>query len=364
MLTNPLDNHQLKVAMASCRHQVSLMFGALKVVVHSNESALLTGLTDYYKSYLAQQDCQKTINLYAIEQHIVEDQLDWLNVPREAGKQGKKEGYLDSPAGRWIKKFKTGMLMLQRQRDPVVVGPCLANLAQVINFINNQFINTYLRQDCLLGHASGYAVQGNVTAIAAGSGGGKSTLMLRCLEDPRRQFLTNDRLLMQVSGEQVKAIGVAKMPRVNPGTLLHSHQERLKHILPEAEQTAMQALSQQALWVLEQKYDVQIEDEYGPDRVTLSGRLKNLIMLDWTLNADQPTQLESVDLAREPEAIEGLRKRPGPFYQNDQGNFKGLTECDSVAEYCAALQAVNVYRLSGAIDFDKAYELIAELDKA
>ncbi len=364
MLTNPLDNHQIKLAMADCQHQASLVFGGLKVLVHTNEKSLLDELKDYYKSYLIAGETTKTINVYAIHQQAVEDSLDWLDVPREAGKQGKKEGYLDSTAGRWIKKFKTGMLMLQRQRDPVVVGPCLDNLAQIINFVNNQFINTYLRQDCLLGHASGYCIDGDVTAIAAGSGGGKSTLMLRCLEDSRRQFLTNDRLLMQVADLQVNAIGVAKLPRVNPGTLLHSHQERLKHILPDDQQVAVQALTQRELWVLEQKYDVQIEDEYGPDRVTLTGKLKNLIMLDWTLNDAQPTQLNLVDLNQEPDAIEGLRKRPGPFYQDDEGDFKALTECDSVEKYCAALQSVKVYRLSGRIDFDRAFELIAELDKS
>ncbi|MBJ7538590.1 HprK-related kinase B [Marinomonas transparens] len=363
MITNLLDTRQLKVEMSNCQFRSRLVFGSLRVDVYTNNMDILTELGDYYKSYVEDTAIEQTISVYIIDQPAVEDDLDWLEVPREAGKQGRKEGYLESASGRWIKKFKTNMLMLQRQRDPIVVGPCLDNLAQVINFINNQFINVHLRRDWVLGHASGFSVAGQVTAIAAGSGGGKSTLMLRCLEDASRQFLTNDRLLMEATSEGVKAVGVAKLPRVNPGTLLHSHNDRLKHILPLNEQEKLSQLAQQALWELEQKYDVQIEDEYGENRVQLQGELKNLIMLDWSLASSEPTCLTLVDLEKEPDTIEGLRKRPGPFYQDKVGVFSDSNDCPSVAEYCQMLKTVRVFKLTGAIDFDVAFELIKGMDQ-
>ncbi|MFT5721135.1 MAG: HprK-related kinase B [Motiliproteus sp.] len=379
MIVNPLDVDALQAELCHCQCHSRLVFGSLAVNVHSNAAIILDQLSDYYKSYRQDSVTEHEVDLYVIEQAEPAESLDWQEVPREAGKQGKKEGYLDAESGRWIKKFKTGMLMLQRQKDPVVVGPCLQNIAQIINFINNQFINVHLCRGYLLGHASGFSVQGKVTAIAAGSGGGKSTLMLRCLEDPQRQFLTNDRILMQASNSGannagannsgannagantgVNAVGVAKLPRVNPGTLLHS--ERLKHILPVDQQLELRQLTQQALWVLEQKYDVQIEDQYGPDRVQLQGELTTLLMLDWSLDSTEPTRLERVNLEDEPQAIEGLRKRPGPFFQDTAGAFADLNACATLETYCALLKGVRVFRLVGLIDFDKAFDLIAQLE--
>ncbi|MBR7888221.1 HprK-related kinase B [Marinomonas sp. A79] len=346
-----------------CTNTVQLTFADVSVTVHSNEGILLAGIADYYRSYLKSTTTPSTsLTLYVIEQDAVGDELDWLEVPREAGKTGRKEGYLDVEGGRWIKKFKTGMAFLQRPDQAVAVGPCTANVAQIVNFINNQFLNHYLRQGFTLGHASGFSVNGEVTAIAAGSGGGKSTLMLRCLENPKRDFLTNDRILLKKAPVGTNTIGLAKLPRVNPGTLLHA--ERLRHILPEARQAALREMPQGELWSLEEKYDVQIEDEYGADRVCLAGNLSRLIMLDWSLNSPEPTCLERVDLATQPDVIEGLRKRPGPFYQNNEGVFADLNAIDSVAHYVDELANVAVYRLTGKIDFDRAYELIANLDQA
>ncbi|MCB5162347.1 HprK-related kinase B [Marinomonas algarum] len=362
-------------ALSRCTNTIQLAFADLSITVHSNETMLLAGIADYYRSYLKLPTTLKlpatlkqttapttALQVFAIEQDAVGEELNWLDVPREAGKQGRKEGYLDVEGGRWIKKFKTGMVFLQRPDQVVAVGPCSANVAQIINFINNQFLNHYLRQGFSLGHASGFSVKGEVTAIAAGSGGGKSTLMLRCLENPERNFLTNDRILIKKTAQGTATMGLAKLPRVNPGTLLHA--DRLRHILPEARQAALREMPQSELWSLEEKYDVQIEDEYGADRVCLTGHLSRLVMLDWSLNSPEPTCLERVDLATQPDVIEGLRKRPGPFYQDNEGVFADLNAIDSVAHYADELANVTVYRLTGKIDFDRAYELIAALDPA
>lgn len=361
MIKTLLNLPHVNEALSHCEETIRLHFADLSVIVHSNEAMLLAGIADYYRSYLkAEAHTTMSLNLYVMEQNVVGDELDWLNVPREEGKQGRKEGYLDVAGGRWIKKFKTGMAFLQRPDHAVAVGPCASNLAQVINFINNQFLNHYLREGFTLGHASAFCVNGEATAIAAGSGGGKSTLMLRCLENPERDFLTNDRILFKKTEQGTQTIGLAKLPRVNPGTLLHA--ERLRHILPEARQQALRQMPQSELWSLEEKYDVQIEDEYGPNRVVLAANLSRLIMLDWSLDSAAPTQLESVDLSSQAEVIEGLRKRPGPFYQDKKGEFADLNAIDSVAHYCSELANVDVYRLTGKIDFDRAYELIAALD--
>jgi len=118
------------------------------------------------------------------------------------------------------------------------------------------------------------------------------------------------------------------------------------------------------LWSLEEKYDVQIEDDYGANRVQLTGQLVNLIMLDWSLDSPKETRLEQVDLSQEPDVIEGLRKRPGPFYQDNQGVFADLNAIDSTSHYVDQLANVAVYRLTGKIDFDLGYQLIGQLATA
>jgi HprK-related kinase B len=360
MIKTLLNLSHVDEGLAHCVHDIRLTFAELSITVYSNEAMLLAGLADYYRSYLkTNTSATSSLNLYVIEQSAVGDELDWLEVPREAGKQGRKEGFFDVADGRWIKKFKTGMAFLQRTEKAIAVGPCAANLAQIINFINNQFLNHYLRQGFTLGHASGFSVKGDITAIAAGSGGGKSTLMLRCLENTERDFLTNDRILLKKTTHGTSAIGLAKLPRVNPGTLLHS--DRLRHILPESRQDMLCQMPRSELWSLEEKYDVQIEDNYGENRVQLAGNLARLIMLDWSLDSSEPTQIERVNLLQQADVIEGLRKRPGPFYQDKDGAFTDLNAIDSVAHYVSELENVDVYRLTGKIDFDRAYDLIATL---
>ncbi|BFM50027.1 HprK-related kinase B [Marinomonas sp. THO17] len=362
MINNLLDLNEVAVDCDTCHETLDLQFAEQHVQVRTNQADIALALKAYYKSYLTLSSgatTQHKVQLYVIEQIAVGDDLDWLEVPREEGKLGRKEGYLDVSGGRWIKKFKTGMSFLQRPNNVVALGPCENNLAQIINFINNQFLNHYLRQGFTLGHASAFTFLGQATAIAAASGGGKSTLMLRCLEDSSRDFLTNDRILLKREGKQTRTIGLAKLPRVNPGTLLNS--ERLRHILPDDRQQALLAMSTAELWSLEEKYDVQIEDDYGPKRVQLEGELQNLIMLDWSLDSNDATFMEPVDLTQQPEAIEGLRKRPGPFYQDAKGQFADLNDIDSIPHYVDALRNVNVFRLGGKVDFDRAYQLIGDM---
>ena len=361
MLSDLFDQTQLQMAQSECVYQRTYVFADLGIQVFSNHESLLMALDQYYKSYVDQAQASQYLELYVIEQAVLGEELGWLEVPREAGKTGRKEGYLDAWSGaRWIKKFKTGLTLLQSCQTPTVVGPCMANLAQVVNFINNQCLNHYLSQSYELGHASAFTRNGKVTAIAAGSGGGKSTLMLRCLENTARDFITNDRLLFKRVGERVHAVGIAKLPRVNPGTLLNS--ERLQHILPPERQQALRELSKAELWSLEEKYDVQIEDEYGIGRVATDGALAHLVMLDWSLDSTEPTQLLPVDLNAEAEEIDGLRKRPGPFYQNQSGEFcTDLNELAPLSQYCQTLAPVKVYRLIGQIDFDRAFELLESL---
>ena len=354
MRVDAIDAPQALMA-SFCGLNVRFQFDDIVVNVHSNSRPLILALKNYYKSYCKEPNAENSLDLYAIEQDDFSPNLQWQEVEREDGKTGRKELFADCAEGRWIWKTRTGMKMLQRRVAPVVVGQCETNLAQVVNFINNQVLNHYQRGGYLLGHASGFKSQQNVTAIAANSGGGKSTLMLRFLEHQENNFLTNDRLMFKKTQDGTSAIGIAKMPRINPGTLLNSN--RLRHLLPKAYQQELQRMSPTQLWQLEDKYDVQIEDEYGRGRVELKGRLRHLILLDWSIHNTETTQLEPVCLRAEPAAISGFTKRRGPFFQDDMGRFPSENSMSPISAYVENLEGIQVYRLTGRVDFDRAVEL-------
>jgi len=246
-------------------------------------------------------------------------------------------------------------VLFQSLTAPAAIGELNKHSSQVINFINNQFLNHHQRDGYLLGHASAFDIDGNVTAIAASSGGGKSTLMLKALETATARFLSNDRILFKPENGWVSVLGVAKHPRVNPGTLIHS--ERLIDILPTEERDRFTDMPKSQLWDIEQKYDVLIPNAYGEGKTALSGTLKHLILLDWALDATAPTAQSSVDITQTPEALEGLRKSPGPFFQHVDGHFP-TEQAQSAKIYAEHLASVEVLRLTGTIDFERAIALL------
>jgi HprK-related kinase B len=111
------------------------------------------------------------------------------------------------------------------------------------------------------------------------------------------------------------------------------------------------------LWNIEQKYDVLIPQCYGGKKISLSGTLKNLILLDWSLNSSEQTELNPVNIEQQPGVLDGLRKNPGPFFQDVDGQFPDATAqpCEYYADH---LKGVRVFQLTGKTDFDRACALL------
>ena len=175
--------------------------------------------------------------------------------------------------------------------------------------------------------------------------------MLKMLEDPETAFLTNDRLFVKQQQGAV-ASGIPKLPRINPGTALNN--ERLNPILPPERRDALQALTPDALWEVEEKYDVDILDLYGPDRIRHRAPLKAFIVLNWSRDSGAPCRVESVDIASRTDLLGAVMKSPGPFYQQADGSmYAEGTEFD-VAAYLAAFDGVRFYEVTGRVDFDLA----------
>lgn len=331
--------------------RVVLNLGGFRIAVRSNSTAVLEKLGVYFAHTLDVGDAD--IEVVAIETPALELDLNWLDWAREPGKTGRKDAYVDVMDGRLVKKIRTGMVFLQSAGQRFAVGPCLQNDNQVINFINAQYMTWLQHNRALMCHASGLVVDGRCVAMAGFSGGGKSTLMLHMLGEDGVRYLTNDRLFLDREMETVRARGIAKLPRINPGTIVHN--DALKAMLSPAREAELLALPQTELWHLEEKYDVDIEALYGPDKIQTQADLAAFLILNWRPGGDQGCQIEPIDLAARPELLErAIMKSPGPFYQLEDGGFFQDTTALDRAAYLHMLADVPIFEVTGRVDFAHA----------
>lgn len=345
---------------ANCTSTLSLPLQGTTVQLWADNPRILEWLKGYYAGLTVTTpgNDQPVQRVYLIDQLINTQGVDWVPVKRnKPSPLGLKEAYRDTPEGRWVHKVRTGMVFLQTLDAPLAIGDLTRHASQVVNFINNQFLNAHQRGGYGLGHASAFTVNGQAIAIAANSGSGKSTLMLKALESPGTRFLSNDRILFspQPGGAATEVLGVAKHPRVNPGTLIGS--ARLASLLSAEERERYAQMPTAQLWEAEDKYDVRIPHLFGEDKTVLSARLGTLILLDWSRTSRLPCELSSVAIEQTPEALDGLRKSPGLFFQDSEGRFPPDT-APPCQQYARQLAGVKVLRLSGGVDFERAIGLL------
>lgn len=330
--------------------QLLLQLEDFRIVLRSNLKELLDKLAYYFAHVIADDNPQTfDIEIIAIEQSVPELDLQFIDWKREPGKTGRKDAYVDLDDGRVIKKVRTGMIFLQSKGCLLAAGPCLNNDNQVINYINAQYMNHLQHKGALICHASALAQNNNCYAIAAASGGGKSTLMLNILEEPDLAYVTNDRLLLKTEASDVIAYGIPKLPRVNPGTIINN--ERLRPILSDERQKELESLPKQNLWDLEEKYDVLLHDLYGSGKITSKAKLKAFLILNWQRDSEDDCVIEKVDLANRRDLLAAIMKSSGPFYQyNDNHFYSDETKLDEEA-YFELLKNTVIYEVTGNIDF-------------
>ncbi|MCU7844843.1 MAG: HprK-related kinase B [Candidatus Thiodiazotropha sp. (ex Monitilora ramsayi)] len=339
-----------------CDNPLKVSVGDLELVIRSNSRHLLERLADYF-SHLVDRPTTEQMEIIAIDHEVLDGHLPFKDWRREPGKKGRKDAYLDLPDGRLVLKVRTGMLFLQSESHRIAAGPCLANDNQLINFINSQVMNRLQHRDWLICHAAGLRLGTSTVAIAGFSGNGKSTLMLHLMEHPKSCYLTNDRLFLRAGDGMVEAVGIPKLPRINPGTVINN--PRLAQLIPQQRQNELHKLPRQALWDLEEKYDVDVARLYGPQRIDTSTpvTLDGLLILNWSLTAEKPVTLKPVDLSERRDLLPALMKSPGPFYQYRSGRF--LRDDDPLPEaaYLHLLKDVEVFEVTGRMDFAQLREI-------
>lgn len=320
------------------------------IEIKCSSEALREELTRYFLPLLDTSHGRVKIHIQVIDgpQPI----LDCPLTPQKPGpgKTKIKEEWAPLDTGRVVRKVNSGIIMVFGGDQNLVSGPCLGYPNQVINFINNRFIEYKLNKGALLGHAAAVFSNGTGVAVAGFSGMGKSTLALH-LMNAGADFVSNDRLVMENTGGRFMMSGVAKWPRINPGTALNN--PSLCGVLTAREQAEYQKLPLEALWRLEHKYDVIIDQCYGPDRFRLNAPLDRLVLLNWKLDAG-PMTAEEIELAHHRPLLQAIMKDTGLFYLPG----KGLPQNPSEDQYFDLLSSCRVLVLSGGADFEQATRTI------
>jgi HprK-related kinase B len=332
---------------------LELSFAGIRIDVRANHPQLIASLARYYRDFRATSGIPALI-VNAVQCPPLELPLSFTLKEREPGKTQFKEAYVDMADGRVVRKVRTNMVFAFGGEQHYAFGPCIENEAQVINFVNNRYIQLVLHQGALLFHTAAVGLNGRGLALAGFAGAGKSTLALHIMR-LGTDFISNDRAMIRRGEDHLEILGVPKMPRVNPGTVLHN--DSLGPVIEEPERSMFEAMSPDELWSLEHKYDAFIDECFGPDRFKLKGRLTLLAIINWHRRAE-PLRINPIRLRQRTDLLPAFMKDVGLFYEADDP----ARELDfSPAAYLDLLDQCRVVELTGGIDFTKAARALAAM---
>lgn len=264
-------------------HEARLTLGDLRVYVRSNDAELAKRLASYFEPFGTAAVARAngatgapiTINAIQGEHHVTPDGL--RVVEREPGR-APKEAYRDVERGRIALKLRTNVAYFIEPGATTIVGDLRKNFSQAVNIVGLAYAEHYIGQGYAMVHAS--AVSGSRgIAFVGTSGRGKSTMALALIERGAR-YVSNDRVLLRDRGERVDMVGVPKMPRVNPGTLMRL--PSLRSMISDPARLA--GLDPLDLWRLEEKHDVVVGSAVAGS-VELRGHLDQMWSLRWAPDA-------------------------------------------------------------------------------
>jgi len=337
---------------------VFLTVGGFVVEVRCTSDALLAELLRYFQHVIC-APAAPDMTVYVQGEAELPFTVDYTDWAREPGKTGRKDAICDLDNGRLVLKIRTGVQFLQAPDWAIAFGPTEAHPNQVINFVNTQILNRFQRDGWVACHAAAVRTAEKGLAISGLSGGGKSTTMLRLMEIAGTQYVTNDRLLVRSADSHTQALGIPKLPRINPGTIVTN--ARLVGIIDEEREEELRNMEPDELWHLEEKYDLFIDDIYGPGRISHDAELTDFWVLNWSRDSASPTEVKETELKDRPDLLSAITKSPGPFFQAADGTFwTDHSELDTDS-YLNALKGVRVWEVTGLIDFDVLFDAGAEL---
>jgi HprK-related kinase B len=332
-------------------HALHLRLADTRVTVRSNSAQLLQELGGHYREFSGQGGAADIL-VTVVETGPLSPDLPFA--PWTGEDDAAKEEFADLPDGRIVRKRRTGLLLVFGPAGHFVLGPCRRHLDQVVNAINARFADRQFRAGAALFHAAAVCLGEAAVAVAGFAGAGKSTLALEIMRHGA-SFVSNDRLLVgPVPGfgrDGLMVTGIPRMPRVNPGTLLHN--DRLCMLLSEEERAAYARLSPRALWELERKYDIPIHDYFGPGRFRLRAGLAALVVLCWR-PGDGAARAAWTDIASRPDLLPAFMKDRGVMFE------EGPRRAEP-SDYLALLGRCPVLVLDGGVDFGHAADVCLDV---
>lgn len=343
----------LVAANDECRHELLLDFNGCVIRVLANSRALVRTLEAYYKHFLANEGSRVNHLVHALQSASPEIEGDWSIKQPDPGKTRIKEHILEDATGRVVRKILTGVHLIFAPGQRVCVGPLTDNPNQVVNFINNIHLDDLLARTGQLFHAAGVCHGSVGIGMAGQSGKGKSTLAVRLL-DRGLDLVSNDRLVVSRQPSGLLMQGIAKYPRINPGTLVN--EPKLLDLATEQDLARYRAMPATELWDLEEKYDAFVEPAFGAE-FKLGADMKYFIGLDWDRTSTLATRMERREPASCQRLVESFMKRPGVMVPSAE---KRIGE-PRLIDYVDLLDSCEFYVLTGKVDFDRAADEILEL---
>jgi len=335
------------------RERLDLLVEHCAIRVETNSPELHASLSRYFRQYLGRRE-PFDVRVIVMDADPPDLPFAFQVAPPAPGKARIKDEYVDFVDGRILRKRLTGMVFLFGQPANIAIGPCRENQNQVVNFINNRFVQWHVDRGYSLCHAAGVARGGRGVLIAGVAGRGKSTLALNLLSRGL-DFVSNDRLLIRRGADGPQMLGLPKAPRINPGTILNN--PHLVDLLTDSERARFAQLTAAELWELEHKYDVDILDFFGRRGAQLRAALCGALLLDWRRGAGG-TQMTRVELDAHRDLLRAVIKPLGVHYHACVAAHP--PDC-SEAAYLAKLAGCPAVHVTGGIDFDAAAHACLEL---
>ena len=366
----------------TCGNVFTIETHGFEYQVRSNTSCIKNWLNTYYENCGVTKPFQEKklaskgqnaksiyiVELSASELSKLTNQQDivwrkWNRDSIEAKSAVTKEWFYDLPEGRIIKKAHTELCFIQTDKHVIAFGECLNNIHQLITFINQQYINEFIRAQWLMFHGAVVGIGQMGVAFFSHQGHGKTTEILSLLSNPKVKFLSNDRFLGRVLNGQLSAKSIAKLPRVNPGSILQLPE--LHSILPENEFHALFEYSKNDLWHLEDKHDVFIDRIYGENKIISDQSIDYIFFLNWDPQSNQPLEVNKISISDRPDLLPSMIKPRGPLFSDEQHQFDQKDDYQSRKDYENALDSCgNVFEVTGEVDFETLTEICLELASA
>jgi HprK-related kinase B len=341
-------------------HRLPLDIHGVGMVVRSNDRGVLEAMRHVYARYVGDGQEAPRYELWALDL----DPSPWL--PADRGRfdryvtaSGKrKDAFLDEGGVRTVVKATTGLAVVFDDRRYVVMGRMDEAANQLNNVINAVHILEMERRGYTVVHGAGLEAGGRGFALTGGAGTGKTTTLLKVVA-AGGVFVSNDRLLVRRldAGDDFEMRGVVKRPRVCAGTM-HGD-PRLREQLPKDARDRYGRMPFDELFGLEEKYDVDVEETYGPGRAKDRGRFRRLYCLMWTRDG------EGLTFERADPSADGFWDAFGPGLCRDAGVYDrsrrdSLWNAGKSERWRRELDGLEVFLVKGRLDFDRAADALLD----